>query len=150
MDKDAAQMLYRFFTEVGILYQLNRTMIEARLPGTMTTTHFGLLGHLSRRPDGETPMQLANAFQVPKTSMTHMIAVLEKRGLIAVEPNPEDKRSKIVQVTAEGAAFHRQKLGELMPEMMRVLEQTGVEVFEMAQPMLAEIREVMDRMRDVG
>ncbi|MCP5072992.1 MAG: MarR family transcriptional regulator [Rhodobacteraceae bacterium] len=150
MDKDTAQTLYRFFTEVGIIYQLNRAMVEARLPGTMTSTHFGLLGHLSRRPEGETPMQLAVAFQVPKTSMTHMLAVLEKCGLVEIGANPEDGRSKIVRVTTQGVAFHRRKLEELMPEMAMVLEQSGAEVFDEVLPRLAEIREVMDRARNEG
>ncbi|MCP5085360.1 MAG: MarR family transcriptional regulator [Rhodobacteraceae bacterium] len=148
MDKDTAQTLYRFFTEVGIIYQLNRAMVEARLPGTMTATHFGLLGHLSRRPEGETPIQLAVAFQVPKTSMTHMLAVLEKRGLVMIGANPKDGRSKIVRITPDGGAFHQGKLEDLMPEMARVLELTGGDVYADVLPKLEEIREVLDRARD--
>ena len=69
--EDETNEVYRFFTEVGIINQLISTKLEAFLPGRMTATQFGILGHLVRRPEGETPLQLSNAFQVPKTSMTH-------------------------------------------------------------------------------
>ena len=65
MDDTATQTVFRFFTEVGIIHQLGRALIEARLPPDLTATHFGLVGHLSRRPEGETPLQLARAFQLP-------------------------------------------------------------------------------------
>ena len=78
MDDKATRTVFRFFTEVGIIHQLGRALIEARLPPDLTATHFGLVGHLSRRPEGETPLQLARAFQLPKTTMTHMLKVLQR------------------------------------------------------------------------
>ena len=70
MDDDSTHNVFRFFTEVGIIAQFSARLIEKNLPERITHLHFGLLGDMSRRPDGETPQQLAYAFQVPKTSMT--------------------------------------------------------------------------------
>lgn len=102
MDDDRTHNVFRFFTEVGIIAQFSARLIEKNLPERITHLHFGLLRHMSRRPDGETPQQLAYAFQVPKTSMTHMIRVLETEGYIEIVPNPEDARSKLAKITPKG------------------------------------------------
>lgn len=104
MDDPKPPQLFRFFTEVGIIAQFAAALIERHLPERVTHQHFGLLGHLSRRPDGATPQQLAFAFQIPKTSMTHMIRVLEDLGLVQIAPNHRDARSKLVRITDQGLA----------------------------------------------
>ena len=70
---------FNFFNEIGIIAQLSRTLLEARLPDGMTAMHFFIVNHLIRVADGRTPLDLARAFQVPKTSMTHSLAGLERR-----------------------------------------------------------------------
>jgi len=84
--------MFELLNEVGIIAQLSRTLMESRLDDGLTIHHFTALNHLVRLGDGKTPMDLARAFQVPKTSMSHTLAGLEKRGLIRMEPNPDDGR----------------------------------------------------------
>jgi DNA-binding MarR family transcriptional regulator len=142
------QAVFRFFTEVGIIDQLMRIKLEGFLPGRMSATQFGLLGHLIRRPDGETPQQLASAFQVPKTSMTHMLMVLEEQGFVDIAPNPEDGRSKIVCATESGARFQGEVTGLLAQEMRPMVQELGFEGFAEAIPFLVRLREVLDHDRD--
>ncbi|MFM7336534.1 MAG: MarR family winged helix-turn-helix transcriptional regulator, partial [Tabrizicola sp.] len=97
--------LFAFFNEVGILAQLSRALFEARLPDGFNLPQFVVLNHLVRVKDGQTPLALARAFQVPKTSMTHSLAVLERHGLIEMRPNARDGRSKCVFLTEAGRAF---------------------------------------------
>ncbi len=61
-------------------------MFEARLPKGMLVSHFSVLNHLIRMADGRTPLELARAFQVAKTIVTHTLTTLEKHGLIEVRP----------------------------------------------------------------
>ena len=140
--------IYRFFTEVGIINQLSSAKLESFLPGRMTSTQFGLLGHLSRRPEGETPLQLARAFQVPKTSMTHMLAGLETAGLVTIAPNAADKRSKIVQITPEGGVFLDQRMAEIGASLGPIMAQLGTTPFAEALPHLEQIRIALDAERD--
>ncbi len=142
------QLVYRFFTEIGILSQLSRSGLERHLPGTMTATQFAILGHLLRRPDGETPLQLAKAFQVPKTSMTHSLAVLESAQLVALGPNPTDGRSKLVTATPHAGPFVAEVLQKRAAEMSPVLDAAGLKPFKAALPELQKIRELMDKARD--
>lgn len=143
-----SQTIYRFFTEIGILNQLSRAGLERHLPGTMTATQFGILGHLLRRADGETPLQLAKAFQVPKTSMTHSLGVLQSSGLVTLGPNPADGRSKLATATPQAGPFVAQVLQNRAAEMAPILKAAGFAPFQTALPELQKIREIMDKARD--
>lgn len=148
MDSDKGQMIFRVFTEIGIINQLISTEIERHLPDRMSSTQFGLLGHLIRRPKGETPLQLAKAFQVPKTSMTHMLAGLEQRNLIELTVNPNDARSKIARATGSAGAFLQTALEKMGPGIAQVWDEIGETPFTTALPALEEIRVALDKARD--
>src|SRR4028119_2019907 len=92
MPDPGTDLWFRFFNEVGIIEQLARALLEARLPPPYLATHFAVLNHLVRVEDGRTPLQLARAFQVPKTTMTHTLAAPERGGRVALRPNPQAAR----------------------------------------------------------
>lgn len=146
--EDEQEKVYRFFTEVGIIQQLISTKLESILPGRMTATQFGLLGHLCRRPQGETPLQLSNAFQVPKTSMTHMLGALEKMALISIEPHPRDGRSKVANATESGQIFIDECMKKMSEELEPIISELSVKPFVETLPNLQRIREVLDQERD--
>lgn len=148
MDDTDTQLFFRFFTEVGIINQLSRAMIEARLPADLTATHFGLMSHLVRRPEGETPLQLANAFQLPKTTITHMIKVLQRHGMVDVVPNAADGRSKLVVATPAAGGFLAEKIQEMQPDLAGAIKEIGIGPFEAVLPELEEIRIYLDAARD--
>lgn len=146
--KDDQHKVSRFFTEVGIIQQLISTKLEALLPGRMSSTQFGILGHLSRCPDGETPLQLSKAFQVPKTSMTHMLSVLQKLEFVTIEPHPEDGRSKVARATKKGQLFLQDCMGKMGQELAPVMATLSTTPFAEALPHLQKIREALDEERD--
>ncbi|MCR9220762.1 MAG: MarR family transcriptional regulator [Alphaproteobacteria bacterium] len=138
---------FAFFNEVGILHQLSRTLFEARLPDGVTLPHFSVLNHLIRVRDGQTPRALAEAFQVPKTSMTHTLAGLEARGLIAMRANPEDGRSKQVWLTEEGRRFRNEAIRLLSDDVAAIASAIDTERIAAALPLLAEVRRYLDENR---
>jgi DNA-binding MarR family transcriptional regulator len=140
--------LFAVFTEIGILAQLSRALFEARLPPGFTLPQFTVLNHLVRVRDGRTPLELARAFQVPKTSMTHSLAVLGRHRLIETRPNARDGRSKRVFITEAGRAFRLAAVEGLMPDMAAIAAAYPVERLAGIRPVLTGLREVMDRMRD--
>ena len=144
---DLAQA-FAVFTEINILAQLSATLLEARLPRGMVTAQFGVLNHLAKRPDGRTPLQIARAFQVPKTSMTHSLAVLEREGLVEMLRNPADGRSKIVRITPDGMALRARMITALAPDIDRALAGAAPQTLEHLLPLLRELRRVMDAARD--
>ncbi len=139
---------FRFFNEVGIVEQLSRALLEARLPPPFIAPHFAVLNHLVRVKDGRTPLELATAFQVPKTTMTHTLAGLERGGLVAMRPNPEDGRSKRVWLTEAGRRFRDEAIAGLAPDVARLSMRLDPERVAALVGPLAEIRRVLDEDRE--
>lgn len=140
--------LFAFFNEVGILAQLSRAMFEARLPPGFNLPQFAVLNHLVRVKDGQTPLALARAFQVPKTSMTHSLAVLDRHALVEMRPNARDGRSKCVFITAAGREFRASAIASLGPDLAAIVALYPADRLAAILPTLSDLRQVMDRMRD--
>ncbi|MEM0976480.1 MAG: helix-turn-helix domain-containing protein [Pseudomonadota bacterium] len=148
MTLEAEQLTYRFFTEIGIIFQLSTTLLEDHLPGRMTSREFGMLGHLVRRPEGRTPLEIAKAFQLPKTSVTHSLSMLEARSLIAFAPNPADARSKIAYATSQADPFVKEINHVVNERLSPLVADLGVDTFASALPHLEAIRVALDGERD--
>ncbi len=141
-------ILFAFFNEVGIINQLASAMFEARLPPGFLVSQFAVLNHLIRVQDGRTPLDLARAFQVPKTTMTHTLGLLERHGLVRLAPNPHDGRSKCVWITAAGAAFRAQAIATLAPDLLAVAQAFPADQIAAIIPSLTALRKVMDARRN--
>ena len=147
MPELALALYFRLLNEIGIIAQLSRALLEARLPSGFVLAQFSVLNHLVRVSDGQTPLALARAFQVPKTSMTHSLAVLERAGLIALQANPKDGRSKLVHITDAGRAFRQTTIDALSPDLSRIA--TAIEPDQVAKmlPDLESLRKFLDAER---
>ena len=140
--------LFAFFNEIGIIEQLSRAVLEARLPDGLIAPHFTVLNHLSRLGDGRAPIDMARAFQVPKTSLTHTLKGLEERGLIELRPNPADGRSKLVYLTEAGSTLRNNTIASMGPEFQRMAEGFDLDRLTEVLPVLRELRVFMDADRD--
>jgi DNA-binding MarR family transcriptional regulator len=149
-DQPQPDLFFAFFQEVGILAQLSRARFEAQLPAGLTLSQFTVLNHLVRVRDGRTPLELARAFQVPKTSMTHSLAVLDRLGLIRLAPHERDGRSKCVWITDEGRAVRERVLTEMAPVMADLAARFPSGRIAEALPVLADLRRLMDQLRDLA
>lgn len=148
MDKPDLGLYFVFFNEIGIIEQLSRSLLEAKLPQGFLISHFSVLNHLIRVKDGQTPLVIARAFQVPKTTMTHTLSVLERHRLIDIRPNPKDKRSKCVFITASGRAFREQAIADIAPDLEAVRGQFPQHKMSKIVPLLADIRQFLDDYRN--
>ena len=113
--------LFELFNEIGIIEQLSRASLEARLPRAIIGPHFTMLNHLVRLGDGRAPIDMARAFQVPKSTLTHTLKGLEGQGLTEMRPNPADGRSKLVYLTPSGRVLRHQTIAALGPDFDRWL-----------------------------
>lgn len=147
-DKPEDGALFAFFNEIGIIGQLSRAVMEEELPDGLIAPHFGVVNHLVRVRDGQTPLALARAFQVPKTTMTHTLAGLERAGLVEVAPNPKDARSKCVWLTDKGRNFRENTIRSLGPPFADLLNQVDLAEIQSVLPTLTRVRQVLDAMRD--
>ncbi len=148
MAPEETGLYFTLFNEIGIIGQLSRTLLEARLPEGLLAPHFTVLNHLIRMGDGRTPLDLARAFQVPKTSLTHTLAGLERRGLVALQPNPGDGRSKQVWITAEGRALRDSVIAAMEPAIAAIAPGFPPDRVEAILPALTALRRILDAQRD--
>ncbi len=139
---------FELFNEIGIIAQLTRTAFEAAQADGLTLPHFTLLNHLVRLGDGRTPHDLAQAFQVPKASLSNTLAGLERRGLVVARPNPKDGRGKLIDLTEAGRARRDSAIAALGPFMGELAERHDASTVPDLTPQLAEIRKILDAMRD--
>lgn len=144
-----ARLLFELFKEIGIIEQLSRAQLEARLPAGLIAPHFAVLNHLINRGDGAVPIDMARAFQVPKTSMTHTIKGLVAHGLVELRDNPADGRSKTVWLTGEGRKLREETIASLAPEFAGLAAEMDIDALAAMLPGLVRLREVMDAARDV-
>lgn len=148
MDNRDLGLYFVFFNEIGIIEQLIRTLLEAKLPKGFLISHFSVLNHLVRVTDGQTPLALARAFQVPKTTMTHTLRVLQRHALIEIRPNPRDKRSKCVFITTAGQKFRDEAINDIAPDLEAVRAHFPLDIMAKLVPTLTEVRQFLDDYRD--
>ncbi|MEM7643426.1 MAG: MarR family transcriptional regulator [Pseudomonadota bacterium] len=122
--------------------------MEARLPDGVLLPHFSLVNHLVRVRDGQTPLDMARAFQVPKTTMSHMVSVVAKRGWVDLRANPEDGRSKRVWLTEAGRAFREEAIAAIGPELAEIGAVLKPQAQENMLRHLKTLREFLDAQRD--
>ena len=146
---DLEKRVFQFFNEVGIIQQLSSSMLNRRLPDGLHVSHFGVLNHMVRLGDGATPLALASAFQVTKGTMTHTLNTLSKRGLVRLAPHETDGRSKVVFLTDSGRELHSRSIASLAPAIAALSEKIDLQKVVRLIPDLQEIRETLDKNRDI-
>ncbi|MCX7561090.1 MarR family transcriptional regulator [Sulfitobacter sp. F26204] len=148
MAKATPRLLFEVFKEIGIIEQLSRAQLEARLPDGLIAPHFAVLNHLVNRGDGAVPIDMARAFQVPKTSMTHTLKGLAAKGYVELRDNPKDGRSKTVWLTPKGRALIEETITRLGPQISALMAGMDLEKVAEILPTLVALRRVMDAARD--
>ena len=89
-------------------------------PCGLRTTQRAILNHIAR--SGTPPLgELAEALVMDRGALTHNLKPLERDGLVVVQVDPDDRRNRLVALTAAGRA----KLAESEPLWKRA--QAGFE-----------------------
>lgn len=100
------------------LYQLERAIINnwlvvrRRAADQLKQNQFDLtleqllVLHLLDERDGRSLTELSQSAGRERTTLTRMIDNLEKHGLVAVTPDTDDKRQKLVHLTDKGRSKH--------------------------------------------
>jgi DNA-binding MarR family transcriptional regulator len=84
------------------LIELERPILEKR---GLTMWGYIVLTHLERA-DAPTQLALAAAIGHDKTRIIGLLDALERDGLITREPDPNDRRARIVRLSAKGRRRH--------------------------------------------
>jgi len=135
--------------DVWVLANSTRAVLDDALrPSGLTAEEFALYSAV-RRDGGITPTELAALMALPTTTVSSIVARLERRGHVRRAPNPGDGRSYRIQLTGAGMAAHGAAAGLFAPVLARVESAPGVRVAE-ARAGLAAIREAVRAAADPG
>ena len=148
MLEDPTNPTFAVFTEVGIINQIATAFLEDALPDGLIAPHFAVLNHLIRIGDGQTPLEMARALQVPKASFTHTLAGLQRRQLVEARPNPKDGRSKQVWITDRGRRVVDETVVALYPLFKQITGRLDSDAMAELLPRLRGLRTVVDALRD--
>ncbi len=140
-------LFFTFFTEIGIIEQLAHTQLERVLPDGLRMSHFGVLNHLARLNNEQSPAVLAKAFQVTKGAMTNTISRLETRGLVDVKPDPKDGRAKLISLTGKGRRVREDCIKATKPLFADIGQRISSKEFARALPFLQTLRTDLDKTR---
>lgn len=136
---------FEVFNEIGIIEQLARNRVERVLP--ITLAQFSILNNFVRLGGERSPAGLADAFQVTRQTMTSTLGRLEAAGLVAIRPDPDDGRAKIVSITDAGRAIRQRCLdaqAPLLAELQALLPEAELAAL---LPGLRRLRVLLDSNR---
>jgi DNA-binding MarR family transcriptional regulator len=94
---------------------LARRFDEALRPLGLTNGQFSLLMSLNR-PEPASMGSIASLLAMDRTTLTAALKPLQRRGLVAIDPDPDDRRSRRVTLTPSGRAL----LASAVPTWERV------------------------------
>jgi DNA-binding MarR family transcriptional regulator len=80
---------------------LARRFDEALRPFGLTNGQFSLLMSLNR-PEPPSMAPVASLLAMDRTTLTAALKPLERRGLVKISPDPNDRRSRILILTTKG------------------------------------------------
>lgn len=145
---DPLRPVLTLFAAVSAAHHAAQRLLEARLPDGYSPPQFAVLERLARLGEGQTPISIADAFGWPKTTMSHTVAVLESRGLVRLEPNPRDGRSKCLWLTPKGRTLAALGRTAVESDLARVgeLAETA-EVEQLAADLLSLAARLSDQRR---
>jgi len=109
-----------------------------------------VLNHFVRLGRPSSPLRLARAFQVTKSTMTNTLQHLDRAGWVTIAPDPQDARAKVVAITPAGRAAREAAIAVLAPRLEGLAEGITADEIEAALPLLRRLRANLDAERDGG
>jgi DNA-binding MarR family transcriptional regulator len=97
----------------GLSKRLHRSMNETLAEFGLDTAEHSVLGALSQQgePYRSTPGRLAKRMELSSGAMTNRLDRMEESGLIRRLPDPDDRRSVVVELTDQGRETYRSAVG---------------------------------------
>ncbi|MFI7383410.1 MarR family winged helix-turn-helix transcriptional regulator [Streptomyces sp. NPDC049813] len=121
--------------------RLSRRLKHQRVDESLSPTEMSVLGTLAGCGSA-TPGELARKEHVQPPSMTRIVALLEAKGLVGLEPHPEDRRQKVVTSTERAEtmlAESRRKRNAWLADLAAGLDEDDWAKLRAAAPVLEKL-----------
>jgi DNA-binding MarR family transcriptional regulator len=138
---------FRVMNEIGIIDQLGTTLFERSMPHGLTLPQFVVLNHFVRLGGDRSPLELADAIQVTKATMSSTLQRLESKGFIVTTPNPNDGRAKRVIITDKGRKARNTAIQSIEADLKALEAEVGVGALQNALPFLLKLHAFLEQRR---
>lgn len=137
--------MFEVFDLIGaIARRMDRLQALALSRTNLTAPQYMILANLHEK-DGRPLGELADIMRCSKSTITGVVDTMERKGLVARVPNPEDRRSHLVRITPKGKALRKSS-----PELESFFESCGpcldVKEFERLRESLARLDRAMSEL----
>jgi DNA-binding MarR family transcriptional regulator len=140
LDPQQLGAYFALMEAVGLLqHQVEQ---QLRGEGGLSYVQFQLLARLANADGQLTMTQLADGVVYSRSGVTYQAGLLEKAGLIARAPSPEDERSTLVTITDDGLAL----FARVLPGHVRVVRRLLVD--PLSGDDLRHLGDIVTRARD--
>lgn len=131
---------------VWLVARSTEDLIDSVLaPAGLSADEYAVFSML-RATGGTTPTELARWMAAPPTTVSAAIKRCTARGLVTRVPNPDDRRSSLVRLTAAGLRTHDAARRRFAPVRSDVVERLAGDHLAVAGA-LTTLRTVVDRLR---
>jgi DNA-binding MarR family transcriptional regulator len=129
--------------DVWLVSRATHGLLDAALaPTGLSADEFGLYSVLTSA-ESMTPSELARWMCAPLTTMSSHVKRMEGRGHVRRTRNPEDGRSYVLSLTAEGRRVHRAAGARFLPVLARVVDALGPDEPDVRRA-LAQLRTALE------
>jgi DNA-binding MarR family transcriptional regulator len=109
--------------DMWLVMRATTSLLDAALaPTGLTADEFGVYSVLTSA-DTLTPTDLATWMSAPPTTVSSYVKRIEARGHVTRERNPNDGRSYVLRLTAEGTRAHAAAVEAFLPVLQRVVDE---------------------------
>lgn len=78
----------------------------------------------------QTQKQISSGYSIPPQTVNNVVLSLQKKGIVVLEENPSDKRSKIIKFTDEGLEFAKKQIGAIVAFEKKSISRMGIENYK--------------------
>jgi DNA-binding MarR family transcriptional regulator len=139
---DAGQLDAYFALMEAVSLLQHQVEQQLRAEGGLSYVQFQLLARLADARGELTMTQLADGVVYSRSGLTYQAGLLEKAGLIARGPSPDDDRAALVTITDKGLDL----LGRVLPGHIQVTRQLLFDPLTSGD--LHHLGDIMTRVRD--
>lgn len=113
---------------------------EALTPYGITPQQFALLAFLWKN-DALTQVELSEKTQIDRSTTGGLIDRLQKAGLVERHPNPNDRRSFLVQLTPRGRALEKDLTSLALQVRKRFTSRLSDKEYDLLSELLEKLRD---------
>jgi len=131
---------YGFTYRIILIARRYRAMLDEQLrPLGYGTARMEALSTIERSPEPSAQIAIAKRIGIEGPTLTRMLDTLEAEGLVVRRPDPNDRRTKLIELTDEGR--------HALAEITRVMNAFRAKVLQsLSDSDLDQVSEVTDRL----